>query len=243
MPSWFSVVDQSIELAKAKLFNLLKSLDDPKARADLALKEYQDTIIILQRAGVLMNAKEIQIKGFKAKLESKAREAHSKAIVAVKSGQNDYAVIYANLQAKLEKQEEYCEDTITNIDQRLKIINSQIIDAQATQDLVEMVIDTEKMRLDVANAEIQYGEAISNVKTHGTNIYNAIKNLQSMREEREARGQALSEMAASGLIETVSSKLVSTDPARTSVILKQINEEIKITKSGADPELIGGKVQ
>jgi hypothetical protein len=106
-----------------------------------------------------------------------------------------------------------------------------------------MVIDTEKMRLDVANAEIQYGEAISNVKTHGTNIYNAIKNLQSMREEREARGQALSEMAASGLIETVSSKLVSTDPARTSVILKQIDEEIKITKSGADPELIGGKVQ
>jgi hypothetical protein len=243
MPSWFSVVDQSIELAKAKLFNLLKSLDDPKARADLALKEYQDTIIILQRAGVLMNAKEIQIRGFKVKLDSKAKEAHGKAIVAEKSGQHDYAIIYANLQAKLEKQEEFCDDTIANIDQRLKIINSQIIDAQATQDLVEMVIDTEKMRLDVANAEIQYGEAISNVKTHGTNIYNAIKNLQSMREEREARGQALSEMAASGLIDTVTSNIVPTDPARTSNILKQIDDEIKNTKSGADPELLGGRAQ
>ena len=50
-------------------------------------------------------------------------------------------------------------------------------------------------------------------------------------------------MAASGLIDTVTSNIVPTDPVRTSDILKQIDDELKITKSGADPELLGGRAQ
>ena len=62
---WLDILDEAIEIAKAKLLRVVKALDDPEARFDLAFNEYRDAVKVLKKCASINGGKKKQIRGFR----------------------------------------------------------------------------------------------------------------------------------------------------------------------------------
>jgi phage shock protein A len=103
---WLDILDEAIEISKAKLLRVIKALDDPEARFDLAFNEYRDAVRVLKNALVLMEAKKIKFEGFVTKLDKRQETYLARTKRLVTAGDNEMAEIVAQQIAYTETMED-----------------------------------------------------------------------------------------------------------------------------------------
>jgi phage shock protein A len=235
---WLDILDEAIEISKAKLLSVIKALDDPAARFDLAFNEYHDAVRVLKNALVLMEAKKIKFEGFVTKLDKRQEMYLSRTKRLVKDGDNEMAEIVAQQIAYTETMEEESKRFILLLKERIRIVKKELVKADSSQEMIELRGEFEKLRITVAEAETNIYKELTGLKERGTSLYDAVKSLETRREDKEATSEALRELVASGMLPTVAEQIFG-EPAedRVDEILKKLKEEIEKTEEEEDPDL------
>ncbi|TFH17262.1 hypothetical protein E4H04_05310 [Candidatus Bathyarchaeota archaeon] len=235
---WLDILDEAIEIAKAKLLRVVKALDDPEARFDLALNEYRDAVKVLKNALVLMEAKRNKFIGFVEKLDQRQDNYLARTKRLVQSGDNEMAEIVAQQIAYTETLENESRKFITLLEERIRVVKKELVKAESSQEMIELRGEFEKIRITMAEAETNIYKELTGLKERGTSLYDAIKNLETRREDKEATSEALRELVASGMLPTVAEQIFG-EPAdnRVDEILEKLRLEIEKTENEEDPDI------
>lgn len=233
---WLSILDEAIEIAKARLLRFVRSMDDPSARFDVAMEEFTEAVRMLNRALVLMRAKKTQIEKFKVQIGDKVKYSRSRALNYKREGKEDLARVYAEQIAYFESTVAKCDEYSTLLEQRINVVEKELIRAGVAEEAIEVRGEVAKMSIEVSEAEIKMFEEVTGLKKHGTSLYDAVKRLETRSEEREATAQALREMVESGMLPTVAEQVFQPNVGRGEEILKELDDEIKKAQVEAEPE-------
>jgi len=235
---WLDILDEAIEIAKAKLLRVVKALDDPEARFDLAFKEYRDAVRVLRNALVLMEAKKIKFEGFVKKLDQRQENYLNRTKRLVQSGDNEMAEIVAQQIAYTETMEEESIKYIQLLEERIQVVKKELVKAESSQEMIELRGEFEKIRITVAEAETNIYKELTGLKERGTSLYDAVKSLETRREDKEATSEALRELVASGMLPTVAEEVFGTpEEDRVDEILDKLREEIQKTEEEEEPDI------
>lgn len=235
---WLDILDEAIEIAKAKLLRVVKALDDPEARFDLAFNEYRDAVKVLKNALVLMEAKLNKFEGFVGKLDQRQANYLTRTKKLVQAGDNEMAEIVAQQIAYTENLEAESRKYIALLEERIKIVKKELVKAESSQEMIELRGEFEKIRITVAEAETNIYKELTGLKERGTSLYDAVKSLETRREDKEATSEALRELVASGMLPTVSEQVFGEPPEeRVDEILNKLREEIEKTETEEEPDL------
>lgn len=235
---WLDILDEAIEISKAKLLRVIKALDDPEARFDLAFNQYRDAVRVLKNALVLMEAKKIKFEGFVKKLDKRQESYLNRTKRLVKAGDNEMAEIVAQQIAYTETMEEESVRFILMLEERIKIVKKELVKADSSQEMIELRGEFEKLRITVAQAETNIYKELTGLKERGTSLYDAVKNLETRREDKEATSEALRELVSSGMLPTVAEQIFGEpEEERVDEILAKLREEIEKTESEEDPDM------
>ncbi|MBE0634117.1 hypothetical protein IH574_06055, partial [Candidatus Bathyarchaeota archaeon] len=150
---WLDILDEAIEIAKAKLLRVVKALDDPEARFDLALNEYRDAVKVLKNALVLMEAKRNKFIGFVEKLDQRQDNYLARTKRLVQSGDNEMAEIVAQQIAYTETLENESRKFITLLEERIRVVKKELVKAESSQEMIELRGEFDKIRITMAEAE------------------------------------------------------------------------------------------
>jgi phage shock protein A len=235
---WLDILDESIEIAKAKLLKVVEAFDDPSARFDLAFREYQQAIRILKNALVLMESKKIKFEGFVVKLDNRQEIYMARTMRLVKERQEEMAEIVAQQVAYSENMEEEAKAIIIMLEKRIYIVKKELVKAEASEEMISLRGEFEKMRITVAEAESGIYKELTGLKERGTSLFDAVKSLETKREDKEATAQALRELMASGMLPTVAEQIFEepTDE-RVEEIIEKLKEEIEKTETEEEPDI------
>jgi phage shock protein A len=235
---WLDILDEAIEIAKAKLLRVVKALDDPAARFDLAFNEYRDAVRVLKNAMVLMEAKKIKFEGFVKKLDQRQERYLNRTKRLVQLGDNDMAEIVASQIAYTEIMEGESIKYIQLLEERIQIVKKELVKAESSQEMIELRGEFEKLRITVAEAETNIYKELTGLKERGTSLYDAVKSLETRREDKEATSEALRELVASGMLPTVSEQVFGEpDEDRVDEILEKLKKEIERTEEEEEPDI------
>jgi phage shock protein A len=235
---WLDILDEAIEIAKAKLLRVVKALDDPEARFDLAFREYRDAVRVLKNALVLMEAKKIKFEGFVEKLDKRQVNYLSRTKRLVEMGDNDMAEIVAQQIAYTETMEEESRKYISLLEERIRTVKKELVKAESSQEMIELRGEFEKIRITVAEAETNIYQELTGLKERGTSLYDAVKKLETRREDREATSEALRELVASGMLPTVAEQVFGgPEEERVDEILEKLREEIEKAEEEEEPDI------
>jgi phage shock protein A len=235
---WLDILDEAIEISKAKLLLVVKALDDPEARFDLAFNGYRDAVRVLRNALVLMEAKKIKFEGFVEKLDKRQESYLARTKRLVKAGDNEMAEIVAQQIAYTETIEDESKRYVTLLEGRIQIVKKELVKAYSSQEMIELRGEFEKIRITVAEAETNIYQELTGLKERGTSLYDAIKSLETRREDKEATSEALRALVASGMLPTVAEQVFG-EPAedRVDEILAKLQEEIEKTADEDEPDI------
>ena len=235
---WLDILDEAIEIAKAKLLRVVKALDDPAARFDLAFNEYRDAVRVLKNAMVLMEAKKIKFEGFVEKLDERQERYLNRTKRLVQLGDNDMAEIVAQQIAYTEIMEGESIKYIQLLEERIQIVKKELVKAESSQEMIELRGEFEKLRITVAEAETNIYKELTGLKERGTSLYDAVKSLETRREDKEATSEALRELVASGMLPTVSEQVFGEPKEdRVEEILEKLKDEIERTEEEEEPDI------
>jgi phage shock protein A len=235
---WLDILDEAIEIAKAKLLRVVQALDDPEARFDLAFKEYKEAIRVLKDALVLMEAKKNKFEGFVVKLDDRQENYMGRTRKLVQSGDKEMAEIVAQQIAYTEGLEAEATKFISLLDERISVVKKELVKAESTQEMIELRGEFEKLRITVAEAETNIYRELTGLKRQGTSLFDAVKSLETRREDREATSEALRELVASGMLPTVAEQMFQEpEEGRVEEILSKLQEEIKRTEHEEEPSM------
>ena len=235
---WLDILDEAIEISKAKLLRVIKALDDPEARFDLAFNEYKDAVRVLKNALVLMEAKKIKFEGFVEKLDKKQESYLTRTKRLVRAGDAEMAEIVAQQIAYTETMEDESNRFILLLEERIHIVKKELVKADSSQEMIQLRGEFEKLRITVAEAETNIYKELTGLKERGTSLYDAVNSLETRREDKEATSEALRELVASGMLPTVAEQIFG-EPAENRVdeILEKLREEIEKTEEEEDPDM------
>lgn len=235
---WLDILDEAIEISKAKLLRVIKALDDPEARFDLAFNEYRDAVRVLKNALVLMEAKKIKFEGFVEKLDKKQESYLTRTKRLVRAGDAEMAEIVAQQIAYTETMEDESNRFILLLEERIHIVKKELVKADSSQEMIQLRGEFEKLRITVAEAETNIYKELTGLKERGTSLYDAVNSLETRREDKEATSEALRELVASGMLPTVAEQIFG-EPAENRVdeILEKLREEIEKTEEEEDPDM------
>lgn len=235
---WLDILDEAIEISKAKLLRVIKALDDPEARFDLAFNEYRDAVRVLKNALVLMEAKKIKFEGFVEKLDKKQDSYLTRTKRLVRAGDAEMAEIVAQQIAYTETMEDESNRFILLLEERIHIVKKELVKADSSQEMIQLRGEFEKLRITVAEAETNIYKELTGLKERGTSLYDAVNSLETRREDKEATSEALRELVASGMLPTVAEQIFG-EPAENRVdeILEKLREEIEKTEEEEDPDM------
>jgi phage shock protein A len=235
---WLDILDEAIEIAKAKLLRVVQALDDPEARFDLAFKEYKEAIRVLKDALVLMEAKKNKFEGFVVKLDNRQASYMTRTKKLVQSGDTEMAEIVAQQIAYTEGLEAESTKFISLLDDRISVVKKELVKAESTQEMIELRGEFEKMRITVAEAETNIYRELTGLKREGTSLFDAVKSLETRREDKEATSEALRELVASGMLPTVAEQMFQEpEEGRVEEILSKLQEEIEKTEQEEEPTI------
>jgi phage shock protein A len=235
---WLDILDEAIEISKAKLLRVIKALDDPEARFDLAFNEYRDAVRVLKNALVLMEAKKIRFEGFVEKLDKRQESYLTRTKRLVLAGDNEMAGIVAQQIAYTETMEDESKRFILLLEERIRIVKKELVKADSSQEMIQLRGEFEKIRITVAEAETNIYQELTGLKERGTSLYDAVMSLETRREDKEATSEALRELVASGMLPTVAEQIFG-GPAedRVEEILEKLRDEIEKTEEEEDPDM------
>jgi phage shock protein A len=235
---WLDILDEAIEIAKAKLLRVVNALDDPEARFDLAFREYREAVRVLKNALVLMEAKKIKFEGFVEKLDKRQANYLARTKRLVEAGDNEMAEIIAQQIAYTENMEDESRKYIDLLEERIRIVKKEMVKAESSQEMIELRGEFEKIRITVAEAETNIYKELTGLKERGTSLYDAVKSLETRREDKEATSEALRELVASGMLPTVAQQVFGEpEEDRVEEILEKLREEIEKTEEEEDPDI------
>jgi len=233
--SWRSILGKIMTIAKAKLNAALKKFDDPEARLDLAVEEYEEVIVLLKRAMVLMGAKKKQIGNFKMKTEKNIMAAKNRARNHREKGTprgERLARIHLTTVAYGETAIIHWSQVEKKLEEDIISIQEDVVLADETIVALKMRIGIDKMRMEVAEAQIGAYEQVTGLRSRGNSLAEALSDYEEAVEDKESTAQAFREMIAEGMITTVTQEVLEEpEYGRVDELLKELDAEIHIVQT------------
>ena len=237
-PSVLDILDRMVTIAKARILQFLKTFEDPAATFDMAYGNFEQTIQMLKRGLILMQAYTYQLDGYEEKVQDSIKDCKTKVKNAIRRrDQGDTAadavakIWSANLvyfQNESGKATEYKEILLA----RIRVIEEELVKADAVKEAVQMRGELAKIRLTVASAQVKYYKEITGLKEGGVSLFEALKSLETAGEKQEATAKAMSDLVKQGFLPTIAEQTLGpVDETEVDKVMKQIEEEIKKVKS------------
>ena len=233
-PSFLDIADRLIMIVKARLLRFIESFEDPSATFDMAFRNFEETIKMLKRGAVLMEAYKYELDNWEGRLHDAITRCGIKvknAIRKEKQGDETAAdikriwtvnLIYFRNQVGTAKA--YREKLML----RLKVIKRELLKADAVKEAVKMRGELAKIRLVVATKQVEYYEEITGLKKGGTSLYEALTNLERAGEKKEATAQAMEDLVNQGFIASVAEEALGpVDETEVDKVLAQLEKEVK----------------
>jgi len=222
-------------IARAKLNSAVNKLDDPKARLDLAMEEYEEVIKLLEKAMVLMGAKRSQIGNYQKKTRKNiaASKNLAKGHLAKETPQGDrIARIHLSTVAYGEQAIVEWTQIETKLGSDLSGIQEEVVFCRESVKALRMRIDIDEMRVEVAEARVSAYEELTGLKDHGSSLAESLRDYEEYMEDKEATAQAMADMVASGMLESVA-KEVMPEPeyGRVDELMRELEKEINIAQT------------
>jgi hypothetical protein len=183
---------------------------------------------------VLMEAKKNKFEIFVKKLDDRQTTYTARTRKLVQTGDNEMAqqIAYTEgLEAEATK-------FIDLLDDRISVVKKELVKAEASQEMIELRGEFEEMRITVAEAETNIYKELTGLKKQGTSLFDAVKSLETRREDKEATSEALRELVASGMLPTVAEQMFEQpEEGRVEEILSKLKEEIDKTEKEEEPSI------
>lgn len=233
--SWRSILGKIMTIARAKLNSAINKLDDPKARLDLAMEEYEEVIRLLEKAMVLMAAKKGQIGNYREKTGKNIVSAKNlaKGQLAKKTPQGQrIARIHLSTAAYGEQAIVEWAQIETRLETDLVGIQEDVVFCRESVKALRMRIDIDEMRVEVAEARVSAYEELTGLKDRGNSLAESLRDYEEYMEDREATAQAMADMVASGMLESVA-KEVMPEPeyGRVDELMLELEKEINLAQT------------